>query len=85
MLYKIKKNADMKQTKKDYALQNQQKCIHKIFKKTLCFTRSTKIYTKNTSKIIEQHQRNELAYTTRKENEAVLFCQPHQQLFTHSF
>ena len=33
MLYKIKKNADMKQTKKDYALQNQQKCIHKIFKK----------------------------------------------------
>ena len=30
MLYKIKKNADMKQTKKDYALQNQQKCIHKI-------------------------------------------------------
>lgn len=33
MLYKIKKNADMKQTKKDYALQNQQKCIHKISKK----------------------------------------------------
>ena len=70
MPYKINKNVSIKSIKKN----------------THYALQDQQNCTPKNSKIIEQLQRNVLTYTTtHEENEAVLFCQHHQQSFTHSF